>query len=216
MAFHLSTSAQSSVCFGSVGFLGLKKFSLPIAERHTHLYCIGTTGQGKSKFLENLLVQDILAGRGAGLVDPHTDLARDTLSHLASVGYFRDETAYERVIYFDPTRSDYLLPFNILKSPFHPYIVAQQIIEAFRRTWPQALEEAPRFSNIALAALLVLIETKQTLVEMPTLLTDKSYRDDLLKQVQTHDVVEYFHTRFDKWDKEGAAMMESVLNKVTA
>src|SRR5215211_1661298 len=216
MAFHLSTSAQSSVCFGSTGFFGLQKFSLPVEERHTHLYCIGTTGQGKSKFLENLLVQDILAQRGAGLVDPHTDLARDTLSHLAAVGYFRDPQAYQKLIYFDPTRSDYLLPFNILKSPFHPYIVAQQVIEAFRRTWPQALEEAPRFSNIALAALLVLIETGQTLVEMPTLLTNKSYREQLLGQVQNPDVVDYFHSRFDKWDKEGAAMMESVLNKVTA
>jgi len=75
---------------------------------------------------------------------------------------------YERLIYFDPTRSDYVLPFNIHKSPFHPYIVAQQVVEAFRRTGPQALEEAPRFSNIARAALLVLIETGQTLVEMTT------------------------------------------------
>jgi hypothetical protein len=166
MAFHLSAPTELSVCFGSTGFLGLKKYSL------------GTTGQGKSKFLENLLVQDILAHRAAGMIDPHTDLARDTLAHLASAGYFRDQNAYERVIYFDPTRSDYILPFNILRSPFHPYIVAQQVIEAFRRTWPQALEEAPRFSNIALAALLVLIETGQTLEEMPTLLTNKGYRKD--------------------------------------
>src|SRR5215212_4199772 len=216
MHFNLSPPAHSSICFGSTGYFGLKKLTLPVAERHTHLYCIGTTGQGKSKFLENLFVQDILAGRGAGLIDPHTDLARDTLSHLASAGYFHDESSYQRVIYFDPTRQDYFLPFNILKSPYHPYIVAQQVIEAFRRTWPQALEEAPRFSNIALAALLVLIETGQTLVQMPMLLTNKPYREQLLGQVQNEDVVDYFHTRFDKWDREGAAMTESVLNKVTA
>src|SRR6266487_2921341 len=214
--FNLSSPAYSSVCFGSTGYFGLKKFCLPVEARHTHLYCIGTTGQGKSKFLENLLVQDILAGRAAGLIDPHQDLARDTLSHLASVGFFRSSQAYERVIYFDPTRSDYVLPFNILKSPFDPYIVAQQVIEAFKRTWSQALEEARRFSNIALAALLVLIETGQTLVEMPTLLTNKGYRETLLERVHNQDVVDYFHSRFDKWDREGAAMMESVLNKVTA
>src|SRR2546426_11537542 len=109
----LPRSRDDSVCLGRVGPLWLQKFSLPVEERHTHLYCIGTTGQGKSKFLENLLVQDILAHRGAGLCDPHSDLARDTLSHLASAGYFRDPEAFERVIYFDPTRSDYVLPFNI-------------------------------------------------------------------------------------------------------
>src|SRR3954463_16567958 len=98
MAFFLSKSAGSSVYLGSSGHFGLAHYRIPVEERHTHLYCIGTTGQGKSKFLENLLVQDILAGRGCGLVDPHTDLARDTLSHLASVGYFRDPQAYQRVI----------------------------------------------------------------------------------------------------------------------
>src|SRR6476661_2885967 len=204
----LPSSNDESVCLGRVGPLWFQRYSIPVEERHTHLYCIGTTGQGKSKFLENLLVQDIIAGRGCGLVDPHTDLARDTLAHLAGAGYFRGPEAYQRVIYFDPTRSDYILPFNILKAPYHPYIVAQQVIEAFRRTWPQALEEAPRFSNIALAALLVLIETGQTLVEMPSLLTNKRYREHLLGQVQNDDVVDYFHSRFDKWDREGAAMTE--------
>ncbi len=216
MAFFLSNSADSTVCLGTTGFFGLTKFTIPVEERHTHLYCIGTTGQGKSKFLEHLLVQDILAAKGCGLIDPHTDLARDTLSHLASVGFFREPEAYQRVIYFDPTRTDYILPFNILKAPYQPYIVAQQVIEAFRRTWPQALEEAPRFSNIALAALLVLIKTDQTLVEMPTLLTNKNYREKQLNQAQDPELSEYFHDRYDKWDREGVAMTESVLNKVTA
>lgn len=40
---------------------------------------------------------------------------------------------------------------------FIPYTTAQNIVEAFRRTWPQALAEAPRFTNIALASLLTLI-----------------------------------------------------------
>src|SRR5215217_8404385 len=99
MAFLLSKPQQSTVCLGSAGFLGLQKFTIPVEERHTHLYCIGTTGQGKSKFLENLLVQDILAGRGCALIDPHSDLARDTLAHLATAGFFNDAKAYERVIY---------------------------------------------------------------------------------------------------------------------
>jgi hypothetical protein len=50
------------------GRCGFKNFRFPL-QSGTHLYCIGTTGQGKSKFLENLLVQDITAGRGCGLVE---------------------------------------------------------------------------------------------------------------------------------------------------
>ena len=191
-------------------------YQIPIKYRYTHCYCIGTTGQGKSKFLENLIVSDIRAGRGCGLVDPHTDLARDTLAHLLSVGYFNHETAHQRVIYFDPTRSDYTIPFNVLKSPVPPYTLAQQIIEAFRRTWPQSLDEAPRFTNIALASLLVLIETGRSLIDMAELLTGKAFREKLLSQVHHPQLVEFFHTRFDQWGREGPMMIELTLNKVSA
>ncbi len=207
---------RDPIVLGRIGPLGALPFAIPTAARHTHCYCIGTTGQGKSKFLESLIVQDILAGRGCGLVDPHTDLARDTLAHLVSKDYFQDSDTLNHVIYFDPTRADYVIPFNILKSNLHPYTIAQQVIEAFRRTWPRALEEAPRFTNIALATLLVLIETGQSLIEMPRVLVDKNFRETLLVQICDPQLVDFFRTRFSQWGRETAAMIESVLNKVTA
>jgi hypothetical protein len=216
MAWPLFLPSSARVRLGQFGPFGLLPYHIPVSDRHTHFYCIGTTGQGKSKFLESLLVPDIRAGRGCGVVDPHTDLARDTLTHLLSVGYFINEAARQRVIYFDPTRTDYLIPFNVLKTPAAPYALAQQIIEAFRRTWPQALEEAPRFSNIALACLLVLIETGQSLVDMAPLLTNRPYRERLLAQVRDPQLVEFFHTRLDQWGREGPLMIESTLNKVSA
>ncbi len=216
MFWPLSLLTSDPVRLGRVGPFGLLPYLIPVVARHTHCYCIGTTGQGKSKFIESLLVQDILAGRGCGLVDPHTDLARDTLANLLSQGFFADEAALQKVIYFDPTRSDYSLPFNILKSTQHPYTVAQQVIEAFRRTWPRALDEAPRFTNVALATLLVLIETGQSLIEMPQMLVNRDFRDYLLSQVRDQQVVDFFRTRFAQWGKETAVMIDSVLNKVTA
>lgn len=207
---------RERVRLGRTGPLGLWPYAISCSERNTHLYVIGTTGQGKSKFLESLIVQDILAGRGCGLVDPHTDLARDVLAHLLTVGYFDSPEARQRVIYFDPTRTDYCIPFNILASAQPPYAVAQQVMEAFRRTWPHALEEAPRFANIALAALLVLIETRQTLVDMARLLTDTEYREQLLAQVSDPQLVDFFHTRFDRWGRDGPLMIESTLNKISA
>jgi len=201
---------------GYAGPFGMVPYRIPVSARHSHLYCIGTTGQGNSKFLEGLLVADIRAGRGCGLVDPHADLARDTLAHLLSVGYFNSEAAKRRVIYFDATRTDYVIPFNVLRTPLPPYTLAQQVIEAFRRTWPHSLEEAPRFTNIALASLLVLIETGQSLVDMAELLTNKPYRERLLAQVHDPQLIGFFHTRFDEWGRGGPLMVESTLNKVSA
>ena len=38
------------------------------------------------------------------------------LANLLSSGYFAQPDAFERVIYFDPARTDYTLEFNVLRS----------------------------------------------------------------------------------------------------
>ena len=40
----------------------------------------------------------------------------------------------------------------------HPYDIAAAVLEAFRRTWPECLKEAPHSSNVVIAALIVLID----------------------------------------------------------
>src|SRR5438093_3524409 len=99
-------------------------FRLNAEQRATHMYVLGITGQGKSKLLEHCLFQDITAGRGCGVLDPHTDLAHDLLAYLAGRGFFDRARNRERVIYFDPARSDYVIPFNVLASPYTPFVTA--------------------------------------------------------------------------------------------
>lgn len=189
---------------------------LRAAQRATHSYVLGITGQGKSKLLQHLLFQDIIAGRGCGLLDPHSDLARDLLASLAERGFFDQPQQAARLIYFDPARRDTLIPFNVLQTAGPPYTIAANVVEAFRRTWPESLREAPRFSNILLAALLVLIANRLSLVELPRLLADHDYREDLLARVDDAEVVSVFHDRLDKWGRERALIVESILNKVSA
>ena len=50
-------------------------FGIRQADRLSHLYVIGKTGVGKSTLLETLALQDLAAGRGFALIDPHGDLA---------------------------------------------------------------------------------------------------------------------------------------------
>jgi DNA helicase HerA-like ATPase len=51
-------------------------------DRAQHLYIVGKTGLGKSTLLRNLIIQDLYAGRGVGLLDPHGDLAREVLDAI--------------------------------------------------------------------------------------------------------------------------------------
>ncbi len=190
---------------------------IPTKARAAHQYVVGLSGLGKSKLLEYWLFQDVSSGRGCGLIDPHSMLVDDLIRLLITKGTLADPDIRSRIIYVDPARQqDYIVPFNVLKSPDSPYDTAASILEAFRRTWPESLKEAPHFSNVMTAALIVLIENNLTLMDMQRLLTDQEFRDQCLKQVTEHSVIEFFHDRYDRWGREAPVMRESTLNKVGA
>ena len=49
-------------------------------ERERHVWIVGKSGSGKSTFLFNLAMDDIYAGEGVAVIDPHGDLATDILT----------------------------------------------------------------------------------------------------------------------------------------
>jgi putative protein kinase ArgK-like GTPase of G3E family len=53
------------------------------AQRQTHVYIVGQPGTGKSCFLESWFMQDVMAGNGAGIIDPHGDLFNHLLARIA-------------------------------------------------------------------------------------------------------------------------------------
>ena len=50
-------------------------FGIKQGDRLAHLHIVGKTGVGKTTLIETLVSQDIQAGRGFALIDPHGDLA---------------------------------------------------------------------------------------------------------------------------------------------
>ncbi|HUV52080.1 MAG TPA: type IV secretion system DNA-binding domain-containing protein [Dehalococcoidia bacterium] len=203
--------------------LGLRKYTVPLKKLDTHIYVVGRSGKGKSKFLEGLIWQLVTLGQGVGLIDPHGDLANNLLKLLAfhplpSTGrpWLADPKNAARVIYCEPGRGDYFIPMNMLAGSDRPYTIATNVIEAFQRTWSESLAAAPQFKNVALHALLLLIEHRLSVVELPWLLMDRDFRERLVEQSQNEEVVAFFRQRFDKWGNEQALRIESLLNKVTA
>ena len=79
-------------------------------ERQRHLYIVGGTGTGKTTLLKYMIVQDIKAGRGVAVVDPHGDLAADLLNYIP-------KRRAKDLIYFNP--ADYRRPvgINLLQLP---------------------------------------------------------------------------------------------------
>jgi len=196
-------------------YMSLKRFS-------SHLYVVGASGQGKSKFLQHVLFELCVKGHGAGIFDPHSDLASDLLAQLAAYPKQKPWLSYpinqRRIVYLDPSRSDYIIPCNVLKNTVSsPYEIAENVVEAFRRVWPDSLSEAPRFAQILRNAMLVLIANDLTLLELESLLTDKAFRMRMLSQVKDPLVASFFTHQFDRWGpREQPIFIAPVLNKVSA
>ena len=103
-------SGQSISLFAQADFRGcMTPFDIKEADRRAHMYLIGKTGTGKSTLIERLILQDIEAGRGAALLDPHGDLVERVLAQMPS----------ERqgdVVYFDVPDRKQRLGLNPLSN----------------------------------------------------------------------------------------------------
>lgn len=90
-------------------------------QREDHCHILGTTREGKSKFLEYMIREDISRGNGLCLLDPSDrgDTVYNVLRYCASIGY-------EKVCLIDP----YLLRSHkrvACIQPFHAYHKASSV-----------------------------------------------------------------------------------------
>ncbi|MCB0143399.1 MAG: ATP-binding protein [Caldilineaceae bacterium] len=205
------------VFLGTKGLFGLSAVSVPLAEYNTHLYIVGQSGSGKSKLLQHLLFEIISNGWGCGVIDPHSDLINDLLAQLHESGWLAKPQNAKRILLLDPSRSDLIVPVNLLKSSFaNSYELAENIVEAFRRVWPETLSKAPRFAQILRNTLVVLAENNLSLGELEPFLTQPSLRKNLLAHIADPEIVSFFTNQYNRWGREQVIMAGPVLNKVAA
>ena len=187
-------------------------------DRATHLYVIGATGAGKTKFLEFLIAQDIKQGNGFGVIDPHGDLIEDIKGILACrYRTRRDEREIsERTILIDPTDPYHTVIFNPLErlANTSPAEQANELISCFRRIWADSW--GVRMEDLLRNALIALGEAGRTLPELPPFLTQRACRQEILQGVSHPIAWEYFQ-RFDALtDRTQATWAQPVMNKINA
>src|SRR5436190_16484105 len=175
----MNTSGQQ-VCIGAHHSGGA--VMLDPEERRRHLYIIGQTGTGKSTLLLNLIRQDLVAGEGLALLDPHGDLAEAVLAHVP-----RSRT--NDLVYINPADLERPIGFNPLSCASDDLkpIVADGIVSAFRHVWPDSW--GPRLDYILTNAVRALLDAPgATLLMLPRLLIDDAFRAQLVGQ-HVHDPI---------------------------
>ncbi len=151
------------------------KLFLSEKARELGTYVIGTTGTGKTTFLKSLILQDIAAGEGVCVLDPHGDLIDDLLLCVP-------KHRVDDVILFDPADIQYPLGLNLLtcdrNDPRQRDLVTSTLMDTlyklFHDSWGPRMEDLLRHS---LQTLLYVPDS--TLLELLLLLTNHEHRERL-------------------------------------
>ncbi|MBI5127223.1 type IV secretion system DNA-binding domain-containing protein [Candidatus Roizmanbacteria bacterium] len=159
-------------------------------DRRRHVYIIGKTGTGKSVLLEDMAIQDIKAGHGVCVIDPHGDL-------IDNIVKFIPPERAEDVIYFDPSDTERPMGLNLLeaKTEDQKHFLTTAIINLMYKLYdPQRTGIiGPRFEHAVRNAMLtVMSDTGATFVEVVRVLTDPKYVQELLPKVQDPIVRRYW------------------------
>ncbi len=158
-------------------------------DRGRHVYIIGKTGTGKTELMREMLLQDIRAGKGVCLIDPH-DLAEDILA------YIPPERA-EEVIYFDPSDAERPMGLNMLEAQTEDqqHLIASAIVNLMYKLYDPYKTGivGPRFEHaIRNAMLTVMSEPGNTFVEVMRCLQDPKFVQELLPKVKDPIIKRYW------------------------
>jgi energy-coupling factor transporter ATP-binding protein EcfA2 len=175
------------------------------------MYVIGKTGSGKSTLLETLARQDINAGRGLALLDPHGDLVERVVTAIP-------EERKKDVIYFNVPDSSRPLGFNPLERthPFNASLAVSGLLEVFKKIWADSW--GPRLEHVLRNALLALMDhPAATLTDILRLIDDKTFRKKVAEETGNEQVRTFWLREYESYSwKFRAVIVAPVQNKVGA
>ena len=185
------------------------EFGIQRSDRRRHLYCVGKSGSGKSKLLELLIREDLVNGKGVGVLDPHGDLVDNVLRYVP-------EERMKDVIIFDPSDTQFPICFNPLQNVGEAFKMQVTIgfIDIFKKlfgtNWSDRLEHVLRYVTLAL-----LDSPNTTVLSILKMLTDKNYRQKIVSRIQDSVVKNFWVSEFAGWsEKFDAEAITPLLNKV--
>jgi hypothetical protein len=174
---------------------------LTAAERDRHVYIIGGTGNGKTTMLLYAIAQDIKAGKGLAVLDPHGDLAEAVLRHIP-------KDRIKDVIYMNPDDLTHPIGVNLLELPEgvtgdellrEKDLVTESTISVMRKIFSDDDTGGHRIEYV----LRNTIQTALTL-EAPTLFTifellnDSKYRKQVVAKLEDKDLKNFWRNELGK------------------
>jgi hypothetical protein len=187
-----------------------------LEERRRHTYILGATGSGKTTLLSNMIYQDIVNGKGVGVLDPHGQLIEKLLQVIP-------KERIKDVVWFAPDDHEFPIALNLFDLPSSDLIslsllqkqkslVASSIISIFQKFY-EAKYFGPRMEYVLRNTILTALETKSpTLLTILDLLTKKNYRKEIVKGLENKILKDYWLNEFEKL---GSMQKNTVISPIT-
>lgn len=188
------------------------------SERERHQYIIGGTGNGKTTMLFYEILQDIRAGNGITVIDPHGDLADRILRYIP-------EERIKDVIYMNPDDLTHPIGMNLLElSPDlegddllrEKDLITEATISVLRKIFSEDDSGGHRIEYV----LRNTIQTALTLEE-PTLFTifellnDAKFRRSVVKTLEDKSLKDFWNNELGKaGDMQKVKMAAGITAKI--
>ncbi len=161
-------------------------------DRLRHMYVIGQTGTGRTTMLKNMIIQDIKAGRGVCMIDPHGTDITDILANIP-------KERIDDVIYFDPAHTERPMGLNMMeydtRFPEQKTFVVDELLSIFNKLFDMKVAGGPAFEQyFRNSALLVMEhpESGNTLLEIARVMSDSKFRDRKLSHNKNPMIAQFW------------------------
>lgn len=199
-----------------LGSSGNESFGLNAGDRQHHTHIIGSTGTGKSKFIE-LLVRHDLENPDAGLclLDPHGSLYEDVLHYVAQE---RPDLA-DRLVLFNPAQeTEHIIGFNpVVTDGGHLDYLLDSLISACLKAWGQDdTDRTPRITKWLENIFYTIMVNDLTMVEAAPLMSiqSKQHRETLLRNVHNDMVLDDWRMFDASTNTQKQALIEGAANRL--
>ncbi len=182
---------KEGVIIGTNKYRGIEsQIRVSTRDRRRHLYILGQTGTGKSSFMKHMIEQDLIAGNGLCIIEPHGDFAEHALSVIP-------RERINDVIYFNPSDLEMPLGLNMLEfDPKHPEqktLLINELLSIIDKLYNLKETGGPLFEKYFKNACLLLMNDYQydpieekipVLADISRILVDTDFRLDKLSREQ--------------------------------
>ena len=186
------------------------EIKLPASLRDRHCYIIGKSGSGKTNLIRNMLMQDLTADNGIGIIAPEQELLTEEI-----MPYIPEERI-DDVVYFNPADTVSPIPFNplYLADGEDIDLKVDDNLTIFKRLMGETQARMDEILRQSLYALMA--RPNSTLLDIEKLLSrsDDTFRQEIVATTEDEQTRYFFESTYTSFPKDAHLPITTRINRL--